>query len=115
MKKIYLFILIATLQSSSFAQEILSAEKSNELAPGSELVRTSKHSPVPDFIRFSSGNEISPQQLIPYLKKYFKMNSSFGFILLNTCTDKIGITHYRYQETLNSIPVEGTMYIVHVK
>ncbi|MEP7171240.1 MAG: M4 family metallopeptidase, partial [Bacteroidota bacterium] len=38
-----------------------------------------------------------------------------GFKLLNKSTDQVGITHYRYQQTLKGIPVEGTMYIVHVK
>lgn len=115
MKKIYFFILLATIQSAAFAQEILTSGKANTIAPGSELVRLSTHSTVPDFIRFKIENEITQQQVIPYLKKYFKLSSSFGFLLLNTSTDKIGFSHYRYQETLNGIPVEGTMYIVHVK
>jgi hypothetical protein len=38
-----------------------------------------------------------------------------GFILLSTTPDHLGFTHYRYQQTCNNIPLQGSMYIVHVK
>src|SRR5690242_9835824 len=35
--------------------------------------------------------------------------------LLRSSTDELGYTSYRYQQFINSIPVEDAVYIVHVK
>ena len=35
--------------------------------------------------------------------------------LINTETDQLGITHYRYKETFKGIPVENSMLLTHVK
>jgi bacillolysin len=35
--------------------------------------------------------------------------------LVRSSTDELGYTNYRYQQTINSIPVEDAVYIVHVK
>ena len=35
--------------------------------------------------------------------------------LLRSHTDELGYTNYRYQQTINGIPVEDAVYIVHVK
>jgi Zn-dependent metalloprotease len=45
----------------------------------------------------------------------FGLSSDYGFKLLSTENDRLGMTHYRYQQTFNDVPMEGTMYIVHVK
>src|SRR5436190_613858 len=45
----------------------------------------------------------------------FNLGEEYGFQLLNTETDKLGMTHYRYRQTWNGIPVAATMMIVHAK
>ena len=115
MKKIYFFFFLLAPNFFAFSQNILTGEQANALASGSNLVRTSALSKIPDYISFTEGNEIPLQQVIPYLQQHFKMNSEMGFNLLSTESDKLGFTHYRYQQTFNGIPLQGSMYIVHVK
>lgn len=44
-----------------------------------------------------------------------KLDYQRGTALLNSLSDAIGFTHYRYQQTISGIPVEDAVYIVHVK
>lgn len=44
-----------------------------------------------------------------------KLDYERGTALLNKMADAVGFTHYRYQQTINSIPVEDAVYILHVK
>ncbi|MFI5136118.1 MAG: hypothetical protein ACHQD9_09720, partial [Chitinophagales bacterium] len=101
--------------SASFSQDIITASQANSIAPGSELVRTSRYSSVPDYIQFRKGNEISLQEVIPYLRQHFNLNTAMDFKLLSSEKDRLGFTHDRYQETCNGIPLQGSMYIVHSK
>jgi Zn-dependent metalloprotease len=109
-----LLLLVAVIHSA-FSQNMLTGQKAMAIAPGSELLRTSRFAGVPDYIRFSGATKITTEQVVPYLQQYFKMNTGMSLKLLNVSGDKLGYTHYRYQQTMNGIPLQGTMYIVHTK
>lgn len=115
LKKIPILFTILFTTLSSYSQEVLTGTRANAIAPGSEMVRMSRFSGIPDFIRFRSGSEITQQQVVPFLQQHFQMNPEMAFTLLNSTPDKNGFTHYRYQQTFNGIPLQGTMYLVHVK
>lgn len=115
MKQISTLLFILFIAVSSDAQDILTGTRANALAPGSETVRMSRYSTIPDFVRFRSGSEITQQQVLPYLQQHFQMNTAMAFKLLNSTPDKTGFTHYRYQQTFNGIPLQSTMYLVHVR
>lgn len=44
-----------------------------------------------------------------------ELNNNSNLELLNQQTDKQGVTHYRFYQTYNGIPVENSMYIIHAK
>ncbi|MBE7174123.1 MAG: M4 family metallopeptidase [Williamsia sp.] len=45
----------------------------------------------------------------------FELDPNSDLAIVNTETDKLGFTHYRYAQTYKSIPVENAMYIVHTQ
>lgn len=43
------------------------------------------------------------------------LDENYSFELISESTDKLGFSHYRYQEHFNGHPVEGGIYILHEK
>ncbi|MCY7411345.1 MAG: M4 family metallopeptidase [Chitinophagales bacterium] len=66
-------------------------------------------------IKFYKGNELDLKSLELFFQKQYKSSDLFGIKLLNLQTDQLGFTHYRYQQTFNGLPIEGTMYMIHVR
>lgn len=48
-------------------------------------------------------------------KDIFGLDISSNLVLLNSETDNLGMTHYRYSQTYNNIPVENAMYVAHTE
>src|SRR5689334_16782448 len=48
-------------------------------------------------------------------KKILGIDAASDLTLLNSSTDELGTTIYRFQQSYKGIPVEGSMYIVQVK
>lgn len=46
-------------------------------------------------------------------KSTFGLDANSDLVLLNSETDQLGMTHYRYYQTYKDIPVENAMYIAH--
>src|SRR4051812_44823191 len=46
-------------------------------------------------------------------KDIFGLDINSDLVLVNSETDKLGMTHYRYNQTYKGIPVENAMYIAH--
>jgi Zn-dependent metalloprotease len=93
----------------------LTGTKAHLVIAGAEKVNMSDVSDVPAYVKFRTGSEPAFNDFNKWAHSHFTIPASAGFKLLNQSADKIGYIHYRYQETINNIPVEGTMYIVHVK
>ncbi len=124
MKKMYTLLLAVccsgfTICCSGFTilnpVKTITGNDAQQLIRGAELIRTSDVSTVPTFIQFRKGSEVAIETFDNWFHVTFKINSALGMKLLSTETDKIGMQHYRYQETLNGFPMEGTMLIVHTK
>nr|MBP6731635.1 peptidase M4 family protein [Chitinophagales bacterium] len=73
-----------------------------------------KYSSIPQYITLDKNTVVAIEELPGFMARNYKLPAGNGFKLLNKETDQLGITHYRYQQTVNNIPVEGTMYIAHV-
>ena len=89
--------------------------EAERLVPGSETVTPGKYSKVPEYVRFRSGESVPYEKFEAWLNKQFSLPKTNGFKLLSKDEDKLGFVHYRLQQTINGVPVEGTMYIVHTK
>ena len=115
MKKIiYILFAFLSVWMNASAREITGTE-AQRLITGAQQIRVTENSSVPEYIKFRAGTEISFNAFEKWAHSHFTLPSSSGFKLLNKSTDKLGYTHYRYQQTINGIPVEGTMYLVHAK
>ncbi len=74
-----------------------------------------KYSSVPRFITFEKNSRIAALEFGNWMAGHYKLPAGNGFKLLGKEEDALGMIHYRYQQTVNGIPVEGTMYIVHTR
>ena len=115
MQKI-LSILIAVVItfSTAFANNdanIFTGNEAHQLAANSNLVRIKDFTTVPNYVQFINGKELPLTKLESWLRQYYKTDDNYGLKLLDTYQDDLGYTHYRYQQTINGIPVKLAMFI----
>jgi Zn-dependent metalloprotease len=116
MKKIIvsLFLLLPLLSMATSVRE-LTGDDANKIAAGAQKVRISEISAIPEYVSFREGSEIPFSNFEKWANANLRLPANSGFQKLNSETDKLGWTHYRYRQTLNGIPVEGSMFLLHVK
>lgn len=107
------FIWAKTSRESSII--ILKDPRTLETFPGAELVRLKGFSEIPNYIRFSAGNEISLAEIQSYLQAYVGKDMPLSLVLVKQETDDLGFTHYKYQQFLQGLPLENIYYTAHVK
>jgi Zn-dependent metalloprotease len=78
-------------------------------------VKKNNQSEIPKLIVFGKDQQVSINQFETWISSQFNLDQNVSFFLLNSSKDKLGYTHYRYQQTYNSIAIEGTMLIVHAR
>ncbi|MEX1001302.1 MAG: M4 family metallopeptidase [Crocinitomicaceae bacterium] len=100
---------------SGLTQEVLRGEDARNRFSNVEIVRTSKHTTTPSYIKFIPGQELDRDSFKNWLKKNLKLNNAMGFELINVENDQLGHQHYRYRQTLNNVPIEHAVWIVHTK
>ena len=107
--------LIILLAFPLFSQEILTGKDALNRYPNTEVVRTSKHSLAPSYVKFLKGKEIDRDDFKNWMSKNFKLSPSVDFQLISTESDRIGQKHYRYQQLFNGTVVEHASWILHTK
>src|SRR6056297_14525 len=111
-----LFIAGFALTSSAQHQtsQILKGERADTYAPGSELVRLKPFSDVPNYLRFRQGKAIPEAKAFPYLSRFIAQGKGkSGFQLINMNNGSMKMTHKRYVQTINNIPLEYSAYLLH--
>lgn len=65
------------------------------------------------FVTLTAAQQVAftPQQA----KSLFKLDAASELVLVKSVKDELGQTNYRFTQTYNGIPVEGSMYIVQTK
>lgn len=98
----------------SFSFSLSAAEfKRGDTLTGTDYVRYGKTGVYPDFLRFDRHIFIAPQEAPLYLQKHLKLPAAVAFEFVRNETDKIGMTHTRYRQTINGHPVVGGVIIAH--
>jgi Zn-dependent metalloprotease len=69
----------------------------------------------PSFVKVRDDYQVSSTQNQQWLKEVLKLQQNDSMILISVEKDKLGYIHYRYKQSYNGFPVEGSMYIVHTK
>jgi Zn-dependent metalloprotease len=119
MKLSYITALIAglvlTVSCPSFAQDVYEGADASRLYSTAEMVRTSKHSELPSYIRFKQGFELNTDEALNWVLKNFQIDPGFSFVLETVEVDQIGYQHRRYQQTCNGHIIENAAWILHIK
>ena len=109
-------IAIVFFTQTSLADEVIFKDnKANSKIKGTNFLRYVNQSALPNYIHFYNQAAPSFNQIEEWIKTNYKLNANYNWHLLNTSTDKLGYSHYRYQQTYKGINIVGSMYILHVK
>ena len=106
-----------TFQSmASSTENILIGREAHQEIPGADLIRYKTFSAIPAFIHFRENEEISFEGWETWMNgRFFKAKEGHGFQLIRTEQDQTGMTHYRFEQLSNGIPLEYGIWIVHTK
>ena len=140
-KTLFIFTFTFFFIFTSFSQ-VFYGEEARKAVPGSELVKPGFNTSIPQYIRFgdragikfdnppyqdeegsvgdlagggSPFRELEGAGIEKWLNRTFKIEDGSRLKFLKYEKDNLGFTHYKYQQTLNDIPIEGAIYMVHVK
>lgn len=109
------FIVLILFVSTRLGAQVLTGAEAEKRIHGSEALLAGQVSSVPKYVKFKETSAFSVSEFPMWASTALGMSKENSFRLLNTTSDKLGFTHYRYQQYYNNIPVEGTMYILHSK
>jgi Zn-dependent metalloprotease len=68
-----------------------------------------------DWLKFSQDKQLNPLTLFEYYKEAFGLSKNDVMKIKKQETDKLGYTHYRFQQYYQGIPVRAGEYIIHAK
>src|SRR5262245_47587426 len=115
MRKFTLLIAAAMwLSAAAFAREMTGIEAQQKIK-GAEKIITGDRTDLPEYVQFRKDAQPEFGNFGTWALANLKLAASHDFMLLNADRDQLGYTHYRFRETYKGLPVEGTMYIVHVQ
>jgi Zn-dependent metalloprotease len=80
-----------------------------------EHLKTSVIKQDGNWIKLLPDADIEPAQFFNYFHEDLGLDQSFTFELIEESTDNLGFSHHRYQEHFDGYPIEGGIYILHVK
>jgi Zn-dependent metalloprotease len=107
--------LVLSISYPSFSQEVYEGAEASRLYSTAQMVRTSKHSELPSYIKFKPGFELNTDEALTWVSKNFKIDPAFSFVPATVETDEIGYQHRRYQQTYNGNTIENATWILHIK
>lgn len=122
MKKIFTLSLVFTFCISLFA----SKEQPGDVAP-IKGIEASKIFPyasevwmpdgnmIPSYMTLRDDAQLDELNFFPTLKKCFGLPSDYNVRLLRTEKDQLGYEHSRYQLTVNGVPVNDAILILHMQ
>ncbi|MCX6291246.1 MAG: PKD domain-containing protein, partial [Bacteroidetes bacterium] len=105
------FILLHLVSSAQF----FSGNDADKKVPGASEVRINESTRSISFIRLNEKNSMPANDAAGWLKSVLHARPEDDVRLYHTEQDKIGFTHFRYRQYYQNIPVEYSMYIVHVR
>ncbi len=114
MKKIFTTICLLIISTVLFSQ-VYEGRNAEKFVKGSQMVRFSGNTENPTYIRLNSASQPAYYELQTWLSATFNLTAGSGMVLLSKETDQIGYEHFRYQQTINNIPIREAIFIIHVQ
>ena len=115
MLKLSTLILVSLFFLLTFNAEAQRKQPSLSTYIANSKITRDKNSPVPIDIKFKSGKQPTLNNFFTEYKKAFALTDNDDFKLLRQSRDKLGETHYRYDQYYKGIQVFGAQYILHEK
>lgn len=84
-------------------------------AQSSELSKVAVVHDQGNWIKFLPEARIAPENFFFEFQSDLGLDSNYSFELLKKETDKLGMTHFKFQEYFKGNPIEGGNYILHAK
>ncbi len=115
MKKAFLFVAMCSFfyANATVKPTVLYGKRADNKAKNAEIVRLKNFTNFPSYVKFRKGKELPFSKLQSWLNQYYESDTKFGLELIKVETGKLGLQHYRYQQTVNNIPVELSMFLTH--
>lgn len=107
MRKINLLLFVQLMLFSAFAQE-------KQLTSLIESKLVNKDGSI-EFVAFKEGTKINTEDLSPVFNQLLNPLQNNTFVKIEIIEDHIGMTHQKYQQYFNNIPVEFGIYKAHAK
>ena len=104
---------VVFLTTTAFAMEITGNDAQRKIK-GAEKIITGSRTDLPEAVLFRKDAQPEFGNFSTWAHNNFKLAADHDFLLLNADKDNLGYTHYRFRETYKGLPVEASMYIVHV-
>ena len=106
-KQLSVIVLAFFAGTNIYSQQVFQGAEATDLCKGSKTVTVNKQSRVPSFVVFNEDSKITSDRIINVLRPTLKMQIADGLRSKNVVQDEIGITHERFTQLYNGIPVEG--------
>ena len=100
--------IIAPLLLTIFCSSLLFSQSRKHLSTSAMLQNG-------NWIELLPETHIGPDQFFDHFLNDLGLDDDYHFELIEESTDKLGFTHYRYQEHYNGYPIEGGIYMLHVQ
>lgn len=115
-KKNYLTIFFSFIicSCSLYASELKGISAQEKIKDAQRII-TNENSTVPSLVELRNGIRIPIEKFEAWAHQNLNLSNDYGFKLLSTESDKLGMKHFRYEQTYKGFAVAGTMYIVHTK
>jgi len=117
MKKIHylsLFCAGMLVFGQIFGQTFTGQEARNMVAGAAE-VELENFTQVPTFVRFVNNYNVPFAHFERFARQNFHLDKDYGFKTFRINKDELGYSHIKMVQTYQNIPVEYSMYIVHVQ
>jgi Zn-dependent metalloprotease/PKD repeat protein len=113
-KRITLFLFISILVLPAFSQK-LSGSEASRLFPGAEQVVLDQRTELPKYIKIKTDVSLTVTEALEQLKQSAQLPESTSFELIRRTQDQLGMTHHRYQQLKDGVPILGGIYLVHTE
>lgn len=108
-----LLIAILLLPFFASAQEYRGSDAIKKVQ-GAALVRYTTQSELPAYVAFLPGKEIPLSDMPQWLRRQFSLDAAIDWKLVSSETDRNGIRHERYRQTLGGVEMEHSTLVFHV-
>ncbi|MBL7899274.1 MAG: hypothetical protein JNJ99_12125, partial [Crocinitomicaceae bacterium] len=82
--------------NAGYSQEIWEGEAAHKLFPGTSVVRTSRYSEIPSFIRFQDQSQPDQDEIFKWITKNFRIESEMNFTEISSFDDELGYEHVKF-------------------